>query len=311
VSNHPLWKLPGALYALRPAAAHLFDQVNECAWRTVEPALLDIIRLRVAWLIGNDAGQHTVAVPAGKVARSEQLTPVEQECVAFAEQFVMDVGGTTAESLDGLAARVGGDQVPDFVTALYVVEFTQRLQMTAGALLEPHPARPSAGPAITEGPTPLREMLRLYQNAVVRGDALDPVTTELVRLRCARTHRCRICQTLRLADAKAAGVGDALTDKIDFYERSDLPERHKTALRITDAFITRPDTLTDAVVEQARSLFAQEELAELCLDITKWSTQKIHVALGTDSADALPANEGGVTFFDFDSTGAVAGFWAG
>jgi hypothetical protein len=38
---------------------------------------------------------------------------------------------------------------------------------------------------------------------------------------------------------------------------------------------------------------------------------EFHLALGTDSSDALPANEGGVTFFDFDSTGAVAGFWAG
>jgi AhpD family alkylhydroperoxidase len=317
VSEHPRWRLPDALYVLRPEAAHLLDQVNERAWRTVEPALLEIIRLRVAWLIGNEGAQRTVAIPADKVdslpsyATSERFTPAERACLAFAEQFVMDVGGTTPDSVDDLAAQLGGDQVRDFVTALYVVEFTQRLQMTSGALLKPLSGRSPAGPAIVESRSPLREMLRQYQNAVVLGDALDPVTTELVRLRCARTHRCRICQTLRLADAKAAGVDDAITDKIDFYERSDLPERHKTALRVTDAFITRPDTLTGAVVEQARSSFAQEELAELCLDITKWSTQKIHVALGTDGADALPTNEAGVTLFDFDRSGAVAGFWAG
>ena len=32
--------------------------------------------------------------------------------------------------------------------------------------------------------------LGAYQDAVVRLGALDPVTTELVRLRCARQHQC-------------------------------------------------------------------------------------------------------------------------
>jgi hypothetical protein len=49
----------------------------------------------------------------------------------------------------------------------------------------------------------------------------------------------------------------------------------------------------------------------LCLDITKWSTQKIHVALGTDSADALPTNTAGVALFGFHDDGTVAGYWAG
>ncbi|CAM5401603.1 putative protein [Streptomyces alboniger] len=101
-----------------------------------------------------------------------------------------------------------------------------------------------------------------------------------------------------------------MTAKVDFYETSDLDERTKTVLRITDAFITRPDTLTDACVGQARAAFSPEELAELCLDITKWSTQKIYVSLGTDAADALPKNEEGVSFFGFGEDGSVAGFSA-
>ena len=51
-------------------------------------------------------------------------------------------------------------------------------------------------------------LLVAYQDAVVRYGLLDAVTTELVRLRCARQHDCRICQTLRLADAAHAGVDD-------------------------------------------------------------------------------------------------------
>ena len=37
----------------------------------------------------------------------------------------------------------------------------------------------------------LRRALDAWQSAVVRLSSLDPVTTELVRLRCARYHDCR------------------------------------------------------------------------------------------------------------------------
>jgi alkylhydroperoxidase family enzyme len=153
------------------------------------------------------------------------------------------------------------------------------------------------------------ELVRLladYQDTVVRSRYLDPVTTELVRLRCARQHDCRICQTLRLADAAVEGVDDELTSQIDHYETSDLTERHKVALRIVDAVIWRPTDITDDLVEQAHSHFSADEIAELLVDITKWSTQKIHVALGTDGADRLPVNERGVAYFGFDDSGRVA-----
>jgi hypothetical protein len=40
------------------------------------------------------------------------------------------------------------------------------------------------------GDRELRRALGEWQAAVVRLDAVDPVTTELVRLRCARHHDC-------------------------------------------------------------------------------------------------------------------------
>ena len=149
-------------------------------------------------------------------------------------------------------------------------------------------------------------LLAAYQDTVVRSPHLDPVTTELVRLRCARQHDCRICQTLRLAAAAEMGVDDSVTDQIDFYESSDLSERHKVALRIVDAFIWRPSDIDDALVQQAHAHFSAEEIAELLVDITKWSTQKIHVALGTDGADRVAVNERGVSFLSFDEEGRVS-----
>ena len=46
-------------------------------------------------------------------------------------------------------------------------------------------------PAGTKASTELRSALDAWQAEVVRLPALDPVTTELVRLRCARHHDCR------------------------------------------------------------------------------------------------------------------------
>jgi hypothetical protein len=43
----------------------------------------------------------------------------------------------------------------------------------------------------TYAAVPLRTPLGDWQAAVVRMTALDPVTTEIVRLRCARYHDCK------------------------------------------------------------------------------------------------------------------------
>lgn len=326
-----VWHIGSELRALRPDALALLDVANKHAWSSVQPALLEQIRLRVGALIGNSAGllrRSSTARKQGlteaKVAqladyyKSDDFSALEKQCLAFAEQFVIDVSSITEADVAGLAQHFAAEQHQEFVVALYVTECTQRLEMIAPALLGGSTAglidSATAGSQVS-APTRADDVLggvaaalERYQEAVVRGTALDPVITEMVRLRCARTHDCRICKTLRLANAREVGVDDAMTAKIDFYEQSDLDERIKIALRITDAFITRPDTLTEAVISQARSAFAPEALAELCLDITKWSTQKIYVARGTDSADILPKNEQGVSFFSFDKDGRVAGF---
>jgi len=300
----PVWELPAGLSRLRPEACGLLTALNERVWQVGDPVLLELVRVRVAQLIGNP-----VAVRAR--APASAASPAEQDVVDLTEQFVIDVGGTTEEMRAGLIARFGADGARELVTAVYVVEFTQRLQLIAARLLDE--AVPAADSVAVAGLSAVADaspagLLDAYQAAVVRGSTLDPVTTELVRLRCARTHHCRICQTLRLADARAAGVDETMTAKVDFYERSDLPERAKLALRVTDAFITRPDMLSDAVAGQVRASFGPDELASLGLDITKWSTQKIKVTLGTDGADRLVTDADGVALFGFDPEGQAAGF---
>ena len=316
-----VWSLPQALVRLRPEACGLLVALNERVWQVGDPVLLELVRVRAAQLIGNPAALRVRSpyadvnvVPEAKIRAlpaypdSPLFSAAERDTVAFAEQFLIDVGGTTEAARAGLIGHFGAKGAKALVSAIYVVEFTQRLQMIAGHVLDDDgwPAH-LAGPA-TAGDAAPADLLTAYQEAVMRGSTLDPMTTELVRLRCARTHRCRICQTLRLADARAAGVDETITAQIDFYERSDLPGRAKIALRVTDAFITRPDLLSQKSAEQARTAFEPAELASLCLDITKWSTQKIHVALGTDDADGLETDEDGVAMFGFDETGRATGY---
>jgi AhpD family alkylhydroperoxidase len=323
-----VWAPPGALSRLRPGACELLTALNERVWQAGDPVLLELVRVRVAQLIGNPAAARVrcgyAAAAAGpeleaKVAAlpgypgSPLFSAAERDVVEFTEQFVIDVGGTPEDMRAALTGRYGTDGARALVTAIYVVEFTQRLQLIAARLLGD--AAPPAGGSLAAADAPLvaadaspAALLEAYQAAVVRGSALDPVTTELVRLRCARTHHCRICQTLRLADARAAGVDETMTAKVDRYERSDLPERAKAALRVTDAFITRPDLLSEAAAGQAQASFGPAELASLCLDITKWSTQKIKVALGTDGADRLVTDADGVALFGFDSGGQATGY---
>ena len=320
------WALPGALSRLRPEACGLLTALNERTWQAADPVLLELVRVRVAQLIGNPAAARVrcAYAPAAagpeldaKVAalpaypHSPLFSAAERDVVAFTEQFVIDVGGTTQDMRASLAARFGTDGARALVTAIYVVEFTQRLQLVAARLLGDAGSSGAgswvAGSCVASDASPAG-LLDAYQAAVVRDSALDPVTTELVRLRCARTHHCRICQTLRLADARAAGADEAMTAQVDWYEHSDLPERAKVALRITDAFITRPDLLSDTTAEQAMILLGPAQLASLCLDITKWSTQKIHVALDTDGAERLVTDADGVALFGFDSSGHPTGY---
>lgn len=298
--------MPTPLWQLRSEAISLLVLANESVAKTIDPYFLQLLRARIDVLI-SDGSLSRQLFPDGL----GDLSDAQKAAIDFVEQFVIDVSGITDVDRTILEEHFPGEKMRDFVTAVYIIEFSYRLKVIAGMLLgedSSHQIHNETATLIE--PADTRTYLKNYQDAVVRSTDLDPVTTELVRLRCARTHNCRICQTLRLTNARAEGADDLMTAKVDFYENSDLDERFKIALRITDAFITRPDTLTIQSINAAREVFEPTQLAELCLDITKWSTQKIHVALGTDSANSLPKNEHGLSFFGFDQDGKVTGYSA-
>ena len=294
--------LAAPLRALRPEATGLLDVACARAWDAVDAELLDALRTRAAVLLGHPDGR-----------RVDAADPAVASCLEFAEQFVLDVSGIGEAERDALAPARGRGRGhrrrPGAVPG--------RVRAAAGARVRPalrRPRRRGARPGHrrpADACTALREALADYQDAVVRGDALDPVLTELVRLRCARTHNCRICQTLRLADARDAGADDAVTAAVDRYETSDLDERTKAALRITDALITMPASLSPEAAAAARALLTAGRARRAVPGrVEVEHAEGARGARAPTRPTACRSATRGVSWFRFDGDGRVAGFSA-
>ncbi|WP_447643387.1 carboxymuconolactone decarboxylase family protein [Nocardioides zeae] len=148
--------------------------------------------------------------------------------------------------------------------------------------------------------TPVDHAVADFAGAAMRQRHLDPVVTELVRLRCARVHDCRLCRSVRDVDA-ADELDEATAAKIDSWPTSDLPDRLKAALRLTDAVILDPAAAGPELRAEVRRHFSEAEVAELLLDVVKWSQQKASVALRIE----VPPREG-LSELRFDATGQAS-----
>jgi hypothetical protein len=218
---------------------------------------------------------------------------VEPDPVAdFAEQFVVDVTGV---DLAPLAPRLGDGLVP-FVKAMWVIDLGLRTDLVLGRLFGAAiPPRPPHSPSAA--PLEFDPFLR----AVARLDTLDALTTELVRLRVARHHNCRLCKSLRTRAAIDAGGDEAVYDQVDRFADSDLGESHKVALHLTEAVIIRPESLDDSLVARARAAFSDAQLVELVLDVMRNSANKVAVAFGADA----PNVSEGLQLYDIGPDGAM------
>lgn len=114
---------------------------------------------------------------------------------------------------------------------------------------------------------------------------LDPLTTELVRLRNARTQRCHLCMNLRAASALAVGGNEGIFDEVDHYETSTMSNRHKMALRVADAYLGNPAAVTDADRASWQTELSDAEIIEIVLRLSIWTANKPMVALGLDGDD--------------------------
>lgn len=113
------------------------------AWEAVDPVALELCRLRIAMLLGSAAeleARTPVALSAGldeqtvAVLSSWPTSPRfgtrERACLAFTEQFVIDVAGMDDATVTAVRDHLGDHGLVDFVSALLVVEQRQRLRLT-------------------------------------------------------------------------------------------------------------------------------------------------------------------------------------
>jgi len=273
-----------------PAAFAAFDHAEALTATAVAPPLLDPVRRCVATLLMNPG--ELERSPASPDVTGDPRADV---CARFAEQFVVDVAGITDADRAELATSLG-DGMLTFVQALYVVDMFQRGRI-ALARLYGRDFGPAPAPAHGELWPALEEFMRV----VAMCSALDPLTTEIIRLRGARAHQCRICQSRLSVRALDAAGDESAFDAIDDYEQSDLAERHKVALRLADAVITQPMLIDDTLVEQVLTHFSPEATTEIVLDMVRNAANKFAVAVGGDAAQV----DEGIEYFDVDTTGDV------
>ncbi len=139
---------------------------------------------------------------------------------------------------------------------------------------------------------PIDALLNGFAPAVARLRALDPVTTEVVRLRGASQHNCRLCKSLREGHALDAGGSEGLYEQIEFYEKSaDLTDAHKAALRYVDALVWSPAKIAPDVAAGVRKHFSADQAVELTLDVMRNAINKIAVALGGDAPRVAEGTE--------------------
>ena len=286
-------------------------------WVTGDPELLELARLRIAQLLGNDAELRRCPTADPRISSdrmaelrqwptSTHFSEVERACLAFTEQFVIDVSGVTEELRASVGTCLGPTKVGGFVINLFILDYGQRAQMAIERLfpdahhgtITGEPDRLGDSPA---GDGALINDLDELMKAIARLNEVDMVTTELVRLRGARQHNCRLCKSTRSAMALAAGADEAMFEKTEWYEASDLAASQKVALRLADAIITQPNEIDAELVAQVHEHFTPAQVIEIVVDVMRNSGQKVAVALAVDA----PHVSSGVELYEITEEGDV------
>jgi hypothetical protein len=233
-----------------------------------------------------------------KVDLIDATSQTDSVVVAFAEQFAVDVSEIGKNQRKQLYTAVG-DKALRTVVAMFIADFVPRVWAGFAALDfgNSHNGRAVASDHDTDPTGPL---LNDFVPAVARLRALDPVTTEIVRLRGAVQHNCRLCKSRREGHALDAGGSESLYSEIERYETSErLTDSHKAALRYVDALIWTPARIDAEVAAGVRRHFSEEAALELTLDVMRNACNKIMVALGADA----PRVEDGTEEFRVDEDG--------
>lgn len=236
-------------------------------------------------------------------AAALSLTPLPSEAVVaqpesdteslvadFAEQFSVDVSAIGDKQRGAFAAALGAATFP-VVVQVFVADFLPRVRAGLEVLGLPVswvPDEPRWDHDTDAAGVVFNDLLP----GVARLRSLDPVTSEVVRLRGAAQHNCRLCKSRREVTALDAGGTESLYDGIEHFEESELlTGAHKAALRYVDALVWSPARISPAVAAGVREHFSAEQARELTLDVLRNASNKIAVALKADAPNVEQGTE--------------------
>ena len=240
---------------------------------------------RVAGLVRRVCAQALSLPPLpAEVTVNEPESEAEAVLTEFAEQFSADVSMITGDQRSRLWKCLG-DSTFGAVVSIYIADFVPRVRagLEALGIGERYLGWVQGAFEWDHASEPSDVVFNEFLPAVARMRALDPITSELVRLRGAAQHNCRLCKSLRESTALDAGGSETLYDDIERFESSALfDDRAKAALRYADALIWTPAHLVADDVAEVRARFSEAEAIELSFDIMRNASNKIAVSLGAD-----------------------------
>jgi AhpD family alkylhydroperoxidase len=116
-------------------------------------------------------------------------------------------------------------------------------------------------------PEVFRAMLAL--ESVVKSGGLENNLLDLVKLRASQINGCAYCIDMHSKDLRAAGESEERLYLLDAWREAPFySDRERAALEWTEAVtLIAEDHVPDAVYEQARKQFSDEELVKLTLAV--------------------------------------------
>lgn len=247
---------------------------------------LDELINAVASATPTDLMEQARAVARASLDPAAPVAP-RSDALAFAVQMVLDVGSMTADVRAAGLAELGVD-APAFVLAVWTEDMMIRVgtawREMFGESWQPIPTSTQTDPWVAQ---------ERFLLEVAKLSALDPVTSELVRLRGARAHDCRLCKSRRNVTAiDMAGEHDLFEDR----DPSGISDAQALALQVVDAFVWQPIRWPLGLGEQVVDALGPTPATELTLDMVRNAANKIAVAFGADA----PQVETGVEYYDID-----------
>jgi len=117
--------------------------LHSAVWETLDPLLLDLARRQIASILGckpeedqhsltaREAGLHQEMIDdVPHWHRSRHFDERHRACLAFVEQFVMDVASVSDAQARVVAHHLGPRGLVDFAAAVLVLEQRLRLKLT-------------------------------------------------------------------------------------------------------------------------------------------------------------------------------------